>query len=142
MATNPSLFKSPSLETSIPSLELLNASISEEIYTPLQENTTRLVKLHKRGRWSPIHCTLCNVDLNNAPEYEALSYVWGSQNIQSWTRHRSRKCFCLGVGARISSTLQKNPMVNSQSKLQRSEHCVLASEFVYVAVAKEELIGI
>ncbi|KAK4443446.1 hypothetical protein QBC34DRAFT_272408, partial [Podospora aff. communis PSN243] len=41
----------------------------------------RLATLHA-GKWDdPIECTLTRYDLNQAPEYSALSYVWGSAKV-------------------------------------------------------------
>ncbi|KAF2112084.1 heterokaryon incompatibility protein-domain-containing protein [Lophiotrema nucula] len=41
----------------------------------------RLLELHPGSHGDPIVCRLLPANLNHAPPYEALSYVWGSQNL-------------------------------------------------------------
>lgn len=44
------------------------------------EDTIRLIRLHPSSEsGSPLHCTIFNTKLNDAPRYTALSYAWGSQ---------------------------------------------------------------
>ena len=56
------------------------------LYEPLDSNRReiRLMSLHSSLlSESEIGCTLFNVSLNNVPEYQALSYVWGDPKITS-----------------------------------------------------------
>jgi hypothetical protein len=47
-------------------------------YTSLpSENYMRVLELHPGQADSIIDCTLHQVELNNAPKYEAISYAWG-----------------------------------------------------------------
>ncbi|KAK0716157.1 heterokaryon incompatibility protein-domain-containing protein [Lasiosphaeris hirsuta] len=52
------------------------------VYTPLntQNKETRLLLLHAGSSDEPIQCSLQVVSLHHGPQYEALSYVWGSQH--------------------------------------------------------------
>jgi hypothetical protein len=47
------------------------------IYTPLQLGEIRLLTIHPGTSDSSIQCNLDVTSLTTAPEYEALSYVWG-----------------------------------------------------------------
>ncbi|KAH8820561.1 heterokaryon incompatibility protein-domain-containing protein [Xylogone sp. PMI_703] len=47
------------------------------MYTPLSPGLIRLLSIQPGGKDDPIECTLKPVDLNAAPQYEALSYTWG-----------------------------------------------------------------
>lgn len=49
---------------------------STYMYTPLQHNEFRLMTLYP-GKEATFHCTLHVHPIDNAPPYEALSYVWG-----------------------------------------------------------------
>jgi hypothetical protein len=51
------------------------------VYSPLTEKRDfRLVTLHHGTDQDPISLTICHASLDQAPPYEALSYVWGPQN--------------------------------------------------------------
>lgn len=53
-------------------------------YTPLAAETAevRILNLLPGQPSDPVQCTLQVVSLNNPPEYEALSYVWGDATLQ------------------------------------------------------------
>src|ERR1700744_2973972 len=61
----------------------IQTSLSETYkYLPLKEGTSelRVLALHP-GEWhEDILCSLCTVLLDSNPDFEALSYVWGSPN--------------------------------------------------------------
>jgi hypothetical protein len=61
------------------SLEDLNSRTSSLIYNTLKPGEIRIIKLHQGERDSPIQCSLSTFEQANAPDYEALSYVWGAQ---------------------------------------------------------------
>jgi Heterokaryon incompatibility protein (HET) len=57
----------------------LNNAAAQRIYTPLGDDI-RLVRLHCASeRNSPVICSLKTSTRDNAASYEALSYVWGSE---------------------------------------------------------------
>jgi hypothetical protein len=54
------------------------------IYRPLHKDPSqiRLITLHASPDFdSPIECSLGHVNLDERPEYQALSYVWGDPNV-------------------------------------------------------------
>jgi hypothetical protein len=69
----------PKVEELSSPLEKRNFLASQSIYEPLTENEIRLVQLHPGSKKEPIHCSLTTHLQVRAPSYEALSYVWGSQ---------------------------------------------------------------
>ncbi|KAI8711968.1 HET-domain-containing protein [Fusarium sp. LHS14.1] len=56
--------------------------VSKYSYTPLQPSSNskqfRLLKVHRGADEDDVECDLIIHNLDDAPEYEALSYVWGS----------------------------------------------------------------
>ncbi|PQE22785.1 heterokaryon incompatibility protein [Rutstroemia sp. NJR-2017a BVV2] len=58
------------------SMNSRNAGAAKEIYSPLGPDAMRLLKLH--GGKGKIQCSVMVVQECSPPEYEALSYVWGS----------------------------------------------------------------
>jgi len=69
----------PKVEELSSPLEKRNFLASQSIYEPLTENEIRLVRLHPGSKKEPIYCSLTMHLQVRAPSYEALSYVWGSQ---------------------------------------------------------------
>ncbi|KAK1749341.1 heterokaryon incompatibility protein-domain-containing protein [Echria macrotheca] len=65
------------MSTSVNSLVDANSSMSD-IYSPLAEGEIRLVKLIA-GSGRPIRCSPIQTPSAEAPPYEPLSYVWGSE---------------------------------------------------------------
>lgn len=64
------------------SLRELNEAAARNIYTKLQDRQIRLVQIHPRNT-NEISCSLIHTGLDDAPAFEALSYVWGQQtNLQ------------------------------------------------------------
>jgi hypothetical protein len=64
------------------SLNQQNAAAAAEIYSALGPDQLRLLKLYKGN--GPVRCSVLVAREESAPQYEALSYVWGSQdNLQS-----------------------------------------------------------
>ncbi|KAK3371149.1 heterokaryon incompatibility protein-domain-containing protein [Lasiosphaeria ovina] len=60
-----------------------NATASQSIYAPISEDHIRLVRLHSAAAGGMVSCSLIPTRRGDAPAYEALSYVWGSQeNLQ------------------------------------------------------------
>jgi hypothetical protein len=52
--------------------------MTDSIYSPLSKDTsTRLLVLHPGQFEDPVHCDLNEIDLDDSPEYDALSYTWG-----------------------------------------------------------------
>ncbi|KAH8790619.1 heterokaryon incompatibility protein-domain-containing protein, partial [Hyaloscypha finlandica] len=49
------------------------------VYTPIKENEFRIVTIQPGSDDDPIRCNLSVVEDDHVPEYQALSYVWGSQ---------------------------------------------------------------
>lgn len=65
----------------------LNAHAATSIYKPLRHGQIRLVRIHSldvntERNFGPenISCDLVTVNLDDNPDYQALSYVWGSQS--------------------------------------------------------------
>lgn len=59
----------------------LNKEAAETIYTPLEPGTVRLVHLHPASDLEAgVVCSLEHARLGGNPRYQALSYVWGSQD--------------------------------------------------------------
>lgn len=64
-----------------PTIEELNKEAANTIYTPLEPGTIRLVHLHPASdSKADVVCSLEYARLSDKPRYQALSYVWGSQN--------------------------------------------------------------
>jgi len=60
------------------SLNQRNAAAAAELYSALEPNEMRLIRIHAgTGR---IRCSLMVVQENEVPKYGALSYVWGSEH--------------------------------------------------------------
>lgn len=60
---------------------LLNAAPPDMHYShQLQDRNIRLIKLELDTYRAPIKCRLFEASLDNLPEYEALSYVWGDSS--------------------------------------------------------------
>src|SRR6266487_6830888 len=51
------------------------------VYSPLQPDEFRLMKILPTWDFTAIHCELEQISLKNCPGYEALSYVWGPDEI-------------------------------------------------------------
>jgi len=56
-----------------------NEAAARHIYLPIAEGEIRLIRLHAAAPDGPIACSLLPTPQSTAPSYEALSYVWGSQ---------------------------------------------------------------
>ncbi|KAL0943563.1 heterokaryon incompatibility protein [Colletotrichum truncatum] len=50
------------------------------VYTPLPQNSIRLLKLRYGHVTSPVECELTTFAIEEAPTYDALSYVWGLES--------------------------------------------------------------
>ena len=59
----------------------LNMEISQRVYTPLPPQAIRTVKLHKGEGSGLIKCSLACEMLATGAQYEALSYVWGAEEV-------------------------------------------------------------
>lgn len=69
------------------------------IYQPLPRgNFTRVLVLEPGSGQQSISCKLKFIDLNDPPDFEAISYVWGS-------RRKSRTIFCNGIATKITHNL-------------------------------------
>lgn len=63
------------------SSSMAHSSLEKFVYSPLIEKRDfRLVTLHHGTDQDPISLAICHASLDQAPPYEALSYVWGPQN--------------------------------------------------------------
>lgn len=63
------------------SIAALNKEAAEVIYTPLEPGTIRLVHLHPAAKSNAdVVCSLEHARLDGNLRYQALSYVWGSQD--------------------------------------------------------------
>jgi len=52
------------------------------MYKQLASPTTiRVLHVHPASKTDPLTCSLEHCDLNNDPEYEAISYVWGDSDL-------------------------------------------------------------
>lgn len=59
----------------------LNEEAAQIVYTPLEPGTVRLVHLHPASDLEAgVVCSLEHARLGGNPRYQALSYVWGSQD--------------------------------------------------------------
>ncbi|KAE9374113.1 HET-domain-containing protein, partial [Stipitochalara longipes BDJ] len=64
----------------VATLEELNSDAAKRVYRKrLASNEIRLIKIHSGGEPSAVQCSTFSVQKENLPDYEALSYVWGSQ---------------------------------------------------------------
>lgn len=79
------------VSTKVKESQSVNALAAGKIYRPLKEGQIRLVRLHSHryegtepgdDNDNKISCSLFNVSLDDhpTPEYEAVSYVWGSHS--------------------------------------------------------------
>ncbi|KAI1160630.1 putative heterokaryon incompatibility protein [Nemania serpens] len=57
------------------------ATLETYQYSALGPAEIRLLKLSKSTPWSPVHCELTPVLLNNVPRFETISYTWGPQRV-------------------------------------------------------------
>lgn len=63
-----------------PSLSSINAEAAASSYHSLQSDEIRLIELQrKKDDSEDVFCSLVTARLQDAPEYTALSYVWGSE---------------------------------------------------------------
>ncbi|KAF3041126.1 hypothetical protein E8E12_007926 [Didymella heteroderae] len=109
----------------------------------------RLLELHSDPSWSNgIHCSIRTFDLDAAPEYVALSYVWGSQaskvciavNDQSFYvgqnlfdfletfRNNSRNEHFLWIDQLCinqNDAVEKNHQVKMMARIYKGCHCTL-----------------
>lgn len=140
--------QSPRTDAKTTILAKLNRKAAKKIYMPLQKGQIRLVHLHPRRHPSTgqpdneqnpeVVCTLSHASLNDVPKYQALSYVWGEQNVSKQIslngnsfyvtrnlfdilerlrmRHEKR---CLWVDA-LSINQSDIPERNSQVQIMRS----------------------
>lgn len=53
------------------------------VYSPLGTREIRVITLLPDADYKPIRCTLEHVSLDEEPEYEALSYTWGPDEINA-----------------------------------------------------------
>ncbi|PSN60755.1 hypothetical protein BS50DRAFT_578933 [Corynespora cassiicola Philippines] len=72
-----------------------------EVYTPLKETDIRLVyPLPCLDREEPVMCRIKSFNLEEKPDYDALSYVWGD-----WMQHSLAKIS--GIGVMITQNLSE-----------------------------------
>jgi len=82
-------------------MESLASDIS---YFPLTDRAEiRLIALEPRSASEDLQCTIKHVKLNDRPNYEALSYMWGSKGIQKSVLINSDVCL---VRENLCSALQ------------------------------------
>jgi hypothetical protein len=61
-------------------ISVVNAQAAASLYQPLQPDEIRLIELQRKVEDNEeVSCSLITVRLEDAPEYTALSYVWGSE---------------------------------------------------------------
>jgi hypothetical protein len=77
--SSPSQPKSGTNNADVTPLEVLNSTAAKEIYSRLDENVIRFVVLQAGEPTDLVQCSLITGHLDALPKYEALSYVWGSQ---------------------------------------------------------------
>jgi hypothetical protein len=66
----------PQAESSLEE-EINSLSIAKSLYQPLVDSEIRLLRLKPGGWDDPICCDLLHVNLDDRPNYIALSYAWG-----------------------------------------------------------------
>lgn len=70
------------------------------IYSPLNQDEIRLIKLHRGKQDDMIRCSISVVQQHKAPSFEALSYVWG-------TCANTKTILLNGIQYRITQRLQE-----------------------------------
>ncbi|KAI0971467.1 putative heterokaryon incompatibility protein [Xylaria arbuscula] len=55
------------------------ATLETYRYSALGPGEIRLLKLPKSIPWNPIHCELAAIQIDKVPEFETISYTWGTQ---------------------------------------------------------------
>jgi hypothetical protein len=73
--------KAPLIDTqSTDDISVVNGQAAASLYQPLQPDEIRLIELQRKVEDNEeVSCSLITVRLEDAPEYTALSYVWGSE---------------------------------------------------------------
>ncbi|KAF2464388.1 uncharacterized protein BDR25DRAFT_271850 [Lindgomyces ingoldianus] len=65
----------------VATLEELNSDAAKQVYKKrLASSELRLIKIHPGDEPSAVKCSIFSVQEGDLPDYEALSYVWGSQD--------------------------------------------------------------
>ena len=59
----------------------ITTALEEYKYSALKPGQIRLLKLSKWTLASPVFCELVHVRLDGAPEFETISYTWGTQRV-------------------------------------------------------------
>lgn len=74
-------------------LEILNKEAAAKIYARLPKHHISLIILYSGEPDDPIKCSLRYHKLDAAPEYEALSYVWGSHEDPKLIELKRNSCW-------------------------------------------------
>lgn len=90
-------------------------------YEPIRENSIRLVYLHPGTPDEPITCDLKAFGRDNAPKYEALSYVWGSGAAVHEVKVDGKAFY---TGPNLHSALLTSRQCNSVSILWIDAMCI------------------
>jgi Heterokaryon incompatibility protein (HET) len=129
-------------------LEVLNSIAAKEIYSRLNEDDIRFVVLQAGEPTDPVQCMLMTGHLDALPKYEAVSYVWGSQE-NSKTIHLNGQALFItqnlhqalirlrkpaedrliwidALAINQSDTLERNTQVRKMLIIYRSAHAILS----------------
>ncbi|TWU70689.1 hypothetical protein ED733_001271 [Metarhizium rileyi] len=88
-------------------------SLRPYVYAALAPGEIRLLKLSKLTPWSPVHCELVHVPLDEATNFETISYTWGSQ--------RGRRGLILG-GRRLDVSERVYQIVHDRASFLMLRH--------------------
>ncbi|KAK8178169.1 heterokaryon incompatibility protein-domain-containing protein [Phyllosticta citrichinensis] len=68
------------------------------VYEPLESTQFRVLKIHPGAKGAPLEADLVHASLTDAPQYQALSYTWGSLEPPFYMS-------CNGVEMRVTKSL-------------------------------------
>lgn len=95
-------------------------------YTPLvHADESRLLILHAGALWSPIKCSLAHIRLDGKVQYDALSYVWGTQ--ENWRNVMVNDKTC-SVGWNLFEALQYLRRTDKDTHLWVDALCINQSD--------------
>ncbi|KAK8182955.1 heterokaryon incompatibility protein-domain-containing protein [Phyllosticta citribraziliensis] len=81
-----------------PSLPHSVAECVEFVYEPLETTQFRVLKIHPGAKGAPLEADLVHASLTDAPQYQALSYTWGSLEPPFYMS-------CNGIEMRVTKSL-------------------------------------
>lgn len=119
-------------------IEQLNASFSKTIYSRLATSSIRLINLHKGQTTDPLRCSLAVLEPEEVVIFQALSYVWGSQqHPSSIILGRQQFFFTRNLAEALTELRSQSSnqilwvdalCINQSDYLERSEHVLRMHE--------------